>query len=374
MLTTRSRMSQLKCLLIILSIPLLLLSCAGPATEKPLANPLPGTTPGSSYAPTSTVNLMKKPLVTNMYTADPSAHVFEGKLYIYPSHDLDHNNSATQNGDQYDMEDYHVFSMENMQTLPVDHGEVLNVKDVPWAQKQMWAPDAAFKNGTYYLYFPAKDPAGLFRIGVATSQSPAGPFTPQAEPIPGSFSIDPAVLVDDDGQAYMYFGGLWGGQLEKWKTGSYDASGTEPSFGEPALGPRVAKLSADMLSFDGPIGEVSIVDSKGRPLGAQDHDRRFFEGPWAFKYNGTYYLSYSTGDTHYMAYATSQSTLGPFEFRGYVLEPVLGWTTHGSIVQFQGKWYLFYHDSTLSGVDNKRCIKMTELFFNPDGTLKTIEP
>ncbi len=129
-----------------------------------------------------------------------------------------------------------------------------------------------------------------------------------------------------------------------------------------------------MLSFAGPVGEVSIVDSKGRPLGAEDHDRRFFEASWAFKYNGIYYLSYSTGDTHYMAYATSQSPLGPFEFRGYVLNPVIGWTTHGSIVQFQGRWYLFYHDASLSGVDYKRTIKMTELFFNPDGTIQTIDP
>src|SRR5512138_242279 len=112
--------------------------------------------------------VMKKPLIRDIYTADPSAHVFEGKLYIYPSHDLDHNNSSNTNGDQYDMEDYHVFSMDDMQTPPVDHGEVLHVKNVPWAEKQMWAPDAAFKNGTYYFYFPAKDPEGIFRIGVAT--------------------------------------------------------------------------------------------------------------------------------------------------------------------------------------------------------------
>ncbi len=167
------------------------------------------------------MDIMKIPLVTNMYTADPSAHVFEDKLYIYPSHDLDHNNVDTGNGqgDQFDMEDYHVFSMDNMQTLPVDHGEVLNVKDVPWASMQMWAPDAAFKDGTYYLYFPARDKDHIFRIGVGTSKSPAGPFTAEPDYIQGSFSIDPCVFVDDDGQAYIIFGGLMGGQLEKWKTG-----------------------------------------------------------------------------------------------------------------------------------------------------------
>jgi len=396
----RPRIIQLAGMALLFSMPLILLAC-GPAgatnspfipvgnnlgeTAVPPAQignnlvvnptaPVIGNNLIQDTPPAAPVDIMKKPLVTTMYTADPSAHVFEGKVYIYPSHDLDHNTPPTQNGDQYDMEDYHVFSMDNMQMWPVDLGEVLNVKNVPWAEKQMWAPDAAYKNGMFYLYFPAKDKSGLFRIGVATADSPAGPFAPQAEPIQGSFSIDPAVFVDDNGQAYMYFGGLWGGQLEKWRTGAYDAEGMEPSTGKPALGPRVAKLSADMLSFDGPVGEISIIDDKGRPLLAGDHNRRFFEAAWVHKYNGTYYLSYSTGDTHYMAYATAQNPLGPFTFRGYVLNPVLGWTTHGSIVEFQGKWYLFYHDDSLSGVDNKRCMKVAELFYNPDGSIQTITP
>ena len=166
---------------------------------------------------------MKIPLVTGIYTADPAAHVFGDKLYVYTSHDRDTNLPDDSLGGQYDMTDYHVLSFADMHTLPADLGEILNVKDVPWAEKQMWAPDAAFKNGTYYLYFPAKDRQGVFRIGVATSSSPAGPFVAQKEPIAGSFSIDPAVFVDDDGQAYMYFGGLWGGQLERWQSGTYDA-------------------------------------------------------------------------------------------------------------------------------------------------------
>ncbi len=318
---------------------------------------------------------MKKPLITHLYTADPSAHVFENRLYIYPSHDLDHDNPPTQEGDQYDMVDYHVFSLENIHSLPVDHGQVLHVDDVPWAEKQMWAPDAAFKNNTYYLYFPARDREGLFRIGAALSQSPAGPFTPQPEFIPGSFSIDPCVFNDNDGQVYMYFGGLWGGQLEKWKTGHFDPTGVEPGGTEPALGPRVAKLSPDMLSFAGSIEEISITDAEGQPLLAGDHARRFFEAAWVHKYNGVYYLSYSTGDTHFIAYATGQNPTGPFVFRGYILNPVVGWTTHHSIVEFQGKWYLFYHDSSLSGgVNNKRSVKVAELVYNADGAIPTIEP
>ncbi|NLC17945.1 MAG: family 43 glycosylhydrolase [Clostridiales bacterium] len=316
-----------------------------------------------------------EPLVTHIYTADPSAHVFEGKLYIYPSHDLEHDGPDNDNGDQYQMEDYHVFSMDDVDAPCIDHGEVLHMKNVPWVSKQMWAPDAAYKNGTYYLYFPARDKEGIFRIGVATSKNPAGPFTPEPNYIPGSFSIDPAVFVDDDGRSYMYFGGLWGGQLEKWKTGEFNPEGKEPAVNEPALGPRVAELSDDMLTFKEAPQEVQILDENGNPITAGDEDRRYFEGPWMHKYNGLYYLSYSTGTTHYLVYAVGTNPKGPFTYKGRILEPVIGWTTHHSIVQFKDKWYLFYHDSSLSGgVNHKRCIKYTELKYNPDGTIQTIKP
>lgn len=317
----------------------------------------------------------KEPLVTHIYTADPSAHVFEGKLYIYPSHDLDLDIESNDNGDQYMMEDYHILSMDSIDSPCVDHGEAIHIKDIPWASIQLWAPDAAYKNGTYYLYFPARDKEGNFRIGVATSPNPAGPFKPEKEPIKGTFSIDPAVLVDDDGKAYIYFGGLWGGQLEKWKTGTFDPNGTEPAATEPALGPRVAQLSDDMLSIvEEPIN-ISIVDEDGNPILAGDEERRYFEGPWVHKYNGYYYLSYSTGTTHYIVYAISKNPKGPFVYKGKILTPVIGWTTHHSIVEFNGKWYLFYHDSSLSGgKDNKRCVKFTELKYNEDGTIQTIDP
>jgi hypothetical protein len=364
------------CFVFIASI-LLVAACAplsapaAPATAIPTASQAAPT----DAIPTPPSVTMKEPLITSLYTADPSAHVFDGKLYIYPSHDLDTDKPADQEGGQYDMEDYHVFSMDNMQTAPVDHGQVLHVDDVPWAAQQMWAPDAAYKDGTYYFYFPAKDPDGIFRIGVATSDSPAGPFSPQPEPIPGSFSMDPCVFVDDDGQAYMAFGGLWGGQLEKWRSGEYDPDGVEPADDQPALGPRIARLTADMLTFDGPVQEIVIQDEDGSPILAGDHERRFFEACWLHKYDGVYYFSYSTGDTHYIAYATGDSPIGPFTFRGYVLTPVLGWTTHHSIVEFQGKWYLFYHDASLSGgIDHKRSVKVAELTYNPDGTIQTIDP
>jgi beta-xylosidase len=321
------------------------------------------------------VSRQKEPLVTHIYTADPSAHVFDGKLYIYPSHDLDHNEPSNDNGDQYKMEDYHILSMDDPSAPCIDHGEALHMKNVPWVSKQMWAPDAAFKNGTYYLFFPARDKDGIFRIGVATSSCPHGPFTPQDKYIEGSFSIDPAVLMDDDGRAYMYFGGLWGGQLEKWQTGKFEPNPAGPEPTEPALGPRVAELDDELLSFKSAPQEVSIVDEEGNPILAGDEDRRYFEGPWMHKYNGLYYLSYSTGTTHYLVYAVGKSPKGPFTYKGRILNPVLGWTTHHSIVQFRDKWYLFYHDCSLSGgVNHKRCVKFTELKYNGDGTIQTIEP
>lgn len=369
---TALRMGRTHCSRIVAVLILTLISACVPVTAVPGSTSIPN--PPSTR---ETMDIFKKPLITNIYTADPSAHVFEGRMYIYPSHDLDHDNPQSNNneGDQFDMEDYHVFSMDNMQMFPVDHGEVLNVKDVPWASKQMWAPDTAFKNGTYFLYFPARDKDHIFRIGVATSKSPAGPFMPEANYIQGSFSIDPCVFVDDDGQAYMIFGGLWGGQLEKWKTGEFDPDGNELRGNEPALGPRIAKLSADMLSFNGPVQEVSILDEYKAPILSGEQDKRFFEASWMHKYSGVYYLSYSTGTTHHIAYATSDKPTGSFIFRGYILNPVLGWTTHHSIVEFQGKWYLFYHDATLSkGIDYKRNIKVAELTYNADGTIKTIDP
>jgi len=317
----------------------------------------------------------KQPLITHIYTADPSAHVFNNRIYIYPSHDLDHDGPSNDNGDQYKMEDYHVFSMESMDGEVIDHGEVLHIRDVKWASKQMWAPDCAFKNDMYYLYFPARDHDEIFRIGVATSQKPEGPFIPQENYIQGSFSIDPAVFVDEDDRAYMYFGGLWGGQLEKWQSGQFVANEKDPDVNGPALGPMVAELADNMLEFKSAPQQITIVDENGNPITAGDEERRYFEGPWLHKYNGKYYLSYSTGSTHYLVYAISDSPFGPFVYKGRILEPVIGWTTHHSIVSFNDKWYLFYHDSSLSnGVNHKRCVKFTELHYNEDGTIITIHP
>lgn len=127
-----------------------------------------------------------EPLVTHIYTADPSAHVFDGKIYIYPSHDIESGVKEDDSGAHFDMQDYHVLSMDSITGGAKDNGVALDKKDIPWVGRQLWAPDAAFANGKYYLYFPAKDKADVFKIGVATSSSPVGPFKAEAKPIEGS--------------------------------------------------------------------------------------------------------------------------------------------------------------------------------------------
>jgi len=320
---------------------------------------------------------LSQPLVSEIYTADPSAHVFNGRVYIYGSHDIDGPTPEDDLGAHFEMRDYRVLSMDAIGGPVTVHPVGLDVKDVPWAKQQMWAPDAAYKNGRYYLYFPAKDAQGVFRIGVATSDKPEGPFKAEPQPIKGSYSIDPAVFTDDDGQSYIYFGGIWGGQLQRWANGAYTADGSKTDLGkddQPALMPRVARLSGDMLQFAETPRDALIVDEAGKPLLGGDHDRRFFEASWLHKYKGKYYFSYSTGNTHYIVYAIGDSPYGPFTYTGRVLEPVDGWTTHHSIVEWNGRWWLFYADTQLSGTTRHRNVKVTELFYNADGTIKTINP
>lgn len=318
---------------------------------------------------------ISQPLVTNIYTADPSAHVFEGKIYVYPSHDIEAGIPENDNGDHFAMRDYHVLSMDSIEGKVTDHGVALDIDDIPWAGRQLWAPDAAYKNGKYYLYFPLKDKQDIFRIGVAVSDRPEGPFKAEENPIKGSFTIDPAVFEDEDGEFYMYFGGIWGGQLQNWRSGTYDPNGKEPEEDEPALGPIVARMADDMLEFDEEPKEIIINDENGNPLLTGDHDRRFFEAAWVYKYKGKYYFTYSTGNTHFLCYATGDSPYGPFIYGGRILNPVVGWTTHHSVVEFKGKWYLFYHDSILSeGKTHLRSAKCTELKHLPDGSIETINP
>ncbi|MBB5727882.1 glycoside hydrolase family 43 protein [Sphingomonas prati] len=367
------------------AVPLALLASVALA-QAPTTPPTPAATTGTG---TGTLNVgpnarspegkryLSAPLVTQIFAADPSAHVFNGKIYVYPSHDVDAGIPDDDLGNQYAMHDYRVLSMDRIGG-PVTIGPVaIDVKDIPWASKQAWAPDAAYENGTYFLFMPVRDKQGIFRIGVATSKSPMGPFKSEAAPIRGSFSIDPAVFTDDDGKSYMYFGGIWGGQLQRWAKGKFDPNAGDTDLRQddkPALAPKMAPMTADMKQFAAPPRDVVITDEAGKPILGGDHDRRFFEASWVFKRQGKYYFTYSTGDTHFIAYAVGDKPTGPFRYTGRILSPVQGWTTHHSIIQFQNRWYLFYADTQLSNKNHLRSAKVTEMFFNADGTIRPISP
>lgn len=308
------------------------------------------------------------------YMADPSVHVFNGRLYIYPSHDRESGIPENDNGDHFDMNDYHVLSTDDvMQGEIVDHGVALEVSDIPWAGRQLWDCDIACKDGKYYLYFPLKDRNDIFRMGVAISDKPEGPFIPQPDPIRGSYSIDAAVFRDDDGSYYMYFGGIWGGQLQRYRDNKAIENPCLPADNEPALPSRVVKLSDDMLEFAEEPRPLIVLGEDGKPLFAGD-PHRFFEASWMHKYKGKYYFSYSTGDTHLLCYAVGDNPYGPFTYQGVILTPVVGWTTHHSIAEYKGKWYLFHHDCVPSGGKTwLRSLKVVELEYDEAGKIQTIK-
>ena len=268
------------------------------------------------------------------------------------------------------MADYHVFSSENL-TEWTDHGMILSQETVPWGKPDgysMWAPDCVFKNGKYYFYFPNAPKSGRgFAIGVATSDSPTGPFTCEPEPIKGVSGIDPCVLVDDDGSAYIYWSGM---------------------------GIRGAKLKGNMLELDGELQEVKMPRREGMPemppmkVGGQAMEGLpdgFKEGPFAFKRGDWYYLTFpwvrgETGEgknpTETLAYSMSKSPLGPWDFKGIIMAEHANhcWTNHHSIVEYKGQWYLFYHHNAFSPRDDKRrSAQIEKLFFNADGTIREVK-
>ena len=338
-------------------------------------------------------------LFPNDYMADPSVNVFHGRLYVYPSHDWDSGECFDDDGGHFQMRDYHVLSMDDVMDGEVtDHGVILDVEQVPWAEKQMWDNDVVEKNGKYYLIFSAKDYSGMFRLGVAVSDTPEGPFRPEEHPIRGSFSIDPCVFKDDDGEIYCYFGGIWGGQLQ-WRAplaapyapiaqpdstpAPADAAdlGHAPDkktelfapAGAPALSSYVVRMTDDVLQFNEAPRPVLIVDENGEPLKADD-PHRFFEASWMHKQNGKYYFSYSTGDSHYLCYAVGDNPYGPFTYQGVILDPVVGWTTHHSIVEYKGQWYLFHHDCVPSNdITWLRSLKVMPIEFDENGKIKTMK-
>ena len=277
------------------------------------------------------------PFITDRFTADPSAHVWsDGRLYVYPSTDI----SPPRGCDL--MDQYHVFSTADLKTWK-DHGEILRANQVPWGRPEggfMWAPDCAFKNGTYYFYFP--HPSGsdwnkTWKIGVAISKEPASGFKSQGyiEGLGGFSMIDPCVFVDDDGQAYIFYGG--GGKCDG------------------------GKLKGSMVELAGPMKKM---------VGLAD----FHEAPWLFKRSGVYYLTHADNNPkcNRLCYATSENPLGPWTPRGVYLDVTGCDTSHGSVVEFKGQWYAFYHNQALSGKGNLRSICVDKLEFNPDGTIQIV--
>jgi len=284
------------------------------------------------------------PLITDQFTADPTARVFEGRVYVYPSHDIREPPGYTGRKNWFVMEDYHVFSSENL-TDWTDHGVILTQKDVPWADPNafaMWAPDCVFKDGKYYFYFPTKDKTGEKRIGVAIADTPVGPFKPEANYMAGVLGIDPDVFIDKDGSAYM-----------SWSRND-------------AL--VMAKLKPNMLEIDGEITALDYLPKKGLQ-----------EGPFMLERKGVYYLTYPhvANKIERLEYATATSPTGPFTWKGVLLdESETGcWTSHHSIVEYKGEWYLFYHDRDLSpDFDKRRAIRADKLFFNDDGSIRKVVP
>ena len=297
----------------------------------------------------------QNPIIRDQFTADPTARVFNNKVYLYPSHDIVP--PVGQRQDWFCMEDYHVFSSENL-TDWTDHGVIVTQNKVPWVRPDsysMWAPDCVERNGKYYFYFPSapKDGRG-FGIGVAVADRPEGPFICEPEPIKGISGIDPCVLQASDGNAYIF-----------WGAG------------------RCAKLKPNMkeLADDTPKEKVKFGNREFEMYGVnclKDLPNRQAEGPFAFEYNGNYYLTYPyvRENTEVLGYAMSKNPMGPYEYKGLIMpEHENGcWTNHHSIINYKGQWYLFYHQNAFSPRDDKRrSVQIDKLFFNPDGTIKEVK-
>ena len=298
----------------------------------------------------------QNPVISGQFTADPTARVFNNKVYLYPSHDIFPPEGTRQ--DWFSMEDYHVFSSEDLVTWQ-DHGVIVTQNKVPWVRPNsysMWAPDCVYRNGKYYFYFPsAPKQGGGFGVGVAIADNPEGPFIPEPEPIKGINGIDPCVLQASDGNAYIF-----------WGAG------------------RCAKLKENMkeLADDNPKEVMKWGNREMEMIGVnclKDLPNRQAEGPFAFEYNGNYYLTYPyvRENTEVLAYAMSKNPMGPYEYKGLIMaEHANGcWTNHHSIVNYKDQWYLFYHHNAYSPKDDKRrSVQIEKLYFNADGTIKEVKP
>lgn len=304
-------------------------------------------------------------VIRDQFTADPTARVFHGRVYLYPSHDIPAPPTVTEiaghpAGEWFCMADYHVFSSDNL-TDWTDHGVIVSQEQVPWGKPDaysMWAPDCVERGGKYYFYFPNAPKSGRgFAIGVATADSPTGPFRLEPEPIKGVMGIDPCVLVDKDGTSYIYWSGM---------------------------GIRGARLKSNMKELDGELETVSFPQGGSVKVGGQQMaglPEGFKEGPFAFRRGDWYYLTFpwvrKEKGTETLAYAMSRSPLGPWDFKGvFMQEHANGcWTNHHSFVEYQGQWYLFYHHNDYSPwMDKRRSVCIERVTFLKDGTIQEVKP
>ncbi len=290
----------------------------------------------------------QNPIIRDQYSADPSARVFNDRVYLYPSHDILAVEGKGRPG-WFCMADYHVFSSENL-TAWIDHGIIVSQNHVNWADStaySMWAPDCIEKNGKYYFYFPAiAKEANVngkkgFAVGVAVSDKPEGPFIPQPEPVKGVKGIDPNVFVDKDGKAYLF-----------WALGKIFA----------------ARLKDNMLDLDSEPVIIEDIPAKG-----------LVEGPFLFERNGKYYMTYPhvQDKIERIEYAMGDNPMGPFKFAGVIMDesPMNCWTNQQSFVEYNGQWYLFYHQNAYSPkFDKNRSVCIDSLFFNADGTIRKVTP
>ncbi|NLE87205.1 MAG: family 43 glycosylhydrolase [Myxococcales bacterium] len=284
------------------------------------------------------------PIVQHVYTADPAPMVHGDTVYLCASHDED----ETLNG-FFTMNDWFVFSSKDMVNW-TDHGTPLSWETFSWASaNKSWAPHCVERDGKFYFYVPVSD-----KIGVAVADSPLGPFTDAiGAPLLTNYQyIDPTVFIDDDGQAYLYFGNpkLW-----------------------------YVKLNEDMISFSGGVQEVPLTpESFGPRRGGPTADRpaAYEEGPWFYRRDDLYYLVYPTGALpEHIAYSTSPGPTGPWTYRGEIMNSVSGhaFTNHPGVIDFQGRSYFFYHTQELPGGSGyKRSVAVEEFTYGADGSIPTI--
>lgn len=291
----------------------------------------------------SKTGISQNPIIQTNYTADPAPMVYNDKLYLYTSHDEDESTWFT-------MDDWRLYTTEDMVNW-TDHGAILAYDDFEWAGRNAWAPQAIERDDKFYMYVPITSREGKNGIGVAVADSPYGPFIdPLGKPLISNSQddIDPSVFIDDDGQAYLF----WGNPV-----------------------PYYVKLNEDMISYAGEITQIpNTVEAFGKREGEEDQRRptTYEEGPWLYKRNTTYYMFFAAGPLpEHIGYSTSKNVTGPYEYRGKVMPQEGGaFTNHPGIVDFKGNTYFFYHNAALPGGSGfTRSVAVEKAVFNEDGSI-----